>query len=45
MLAVGGQTMTYEANVIARNLKGQLGVSREPIQVAVSAPDLAHATG
>ena len=44
-LAVGGQTMTYEANVIARNREGLIGVSKEPVEVAVSAPDLGQPTG
>lgn len=44
-LAVGGQTITYQANVIARNENGQIAVSREPIDVAVAAPDLAQPTG
>lgn len=44
-LAVGGQTMTYDANVIARNSKGQIAMSKQPVQVAVKAPDLKTETG
>jgi len=44
-LAVGGQTMQYQVNVIAKNADGQTAVSREPIQVSVKAPDMAQPTG
>jgi hypothetical protein len=37
-LAVGGKTMRYEANVIARNEDGLITVSPDPVQVRVKAP-------
>jgi hypothetical protein len=43
-LAVNGHTMKYEANVIARDDKGQTGVSSSPIEIAVKAPDI-NSTG
>ena len=45
MLAVGGQTMEYQVNVIAKNADGQTAVSHEPLQVSVKSPDLAQPTG
>lgn len=45
MLAVGGQTMRYEANIVARNQNGEVAVSKEPIEISVRAPDLAESTG
>ena len=44
-LAVGGQTMRYEANVIAKNEEGQTATTSQPVQVAVKAPDMAQPTG
>jgi hypothetical protein len=43
-LAVNGHTMRYEANIIARDNAGQTAVSKQPIEIAVSAPDI-NATG
>ncbi|MBC7692246.1 MAG: hypothetical protein H7222_10795 [Methylotenera sp.] len=40
VLAVGGQTIAYDANVIARNEDGQTAVGAETVKVAVKAPDL-----
>jgi hypothetical protein len=40
-LAIGGQTTTYEVNVIARNQDGQVAVSKKPLEVAIKGPDLA----
>lgn len=44
-LAVSGQTMNYEANVIATNEKGQTAVAKEPLKVAVKAPDVTQLVG
>jgi len=45
-LAVGGQTMRYEANIIARNEDGDMSVSSDPVEVAVKTPDMgSQATG
>lgn len=44
MLAVNGHTMKYEANVIARDNKGQTAVSPNALEIAVRAPDI-NATG
>ncbi len=38
MLAVGGETMKYEANIIARNEDGRIAVSQEPVTISVQAP-------
>jgi hypothetical protein len=45
MLAVSGRTMKYEANVIAKNEEGRTAISREPVQVAIKAPDLSQQAG
>jgi hypothetical protein len=37
-LAVGGETMKYEANIVARNADGQIAVSPDTVNVAISAP-------
>lgn len=37
-LAVGGKTMEYEANLIARNEDGLITVNPAPIEIAVKAP-------
>jgi hypothetical protein len=37
-LAVNGQTMKYDATVIATNDKGETSQSNEPIQITVIAP-------
>jgi hypothetical protein len=44
-LAVGGQTMNYQVNVIARSADGMVATSSEPLKVAVSAPDLSQNKG
>lgn len=41
-LAVGGQTVRYDVNVIAENDDGQVAVSKEPLTVAVKSPDLSR---
>jgi len=43
-LGVNGHTMKYEANVIARDNQGQTGISKQPIEISVRAPDM-NATG
>lgn len=40
LLAVNGHTMKYEANVIARDTKGQTGISQKPVEISVKAPDI-----
>lgn len=44
-LAVGGETMTYEANIVARNEEGLVAISRQPVDIVVKAPDLAQKMG
>jgi hypothetical protein len=44
MLAVSGKTISYDANIVARNERGQTAVSTTPVTVAVKAPDLAQNT-
>lgn len=44
-LAVSGQTMRYQANVIATNENGQVATSPTPLDVAVKAPDPSQVTG
>jgi hypothetical protein len=41
MLAVSGRTTQYAANVVAKNQEGKTAMTRNPVQVAVKAPDLA----
>ncbi len=45
VLAVGGQTINYTANVIARNEDGQTAVSQDPVTVSVKTPDLTQPVG
>ena len=40
MLAVSGRTTRYEANVIVRNEDGKTGMSKNPVEVAVKAPEV-----
>ena len=40
-LAVSGQTIRYEANIVAMNEKGQTTMSSSPITVAIKTPDVA----
>ncbi len=44
-LAVAGQTMNYDATIIATNEKGQEAVSSKNVVVSVAAPELVHSTG
>jgi hypothetical protein len=44
-LAVAGQTMRYDANIIVTNADGQVAMSPSPVQVAVSAPAVDQKTG
>ncbi len=39
-LAVGGETMSYEANVVARNKEGMVAVSPTPVEITVKTPEL-----
>jgi hypothetical protein len=38
-LAVAGHTMKYEANIIAKNEKGQIATAKSPITITVKAPE------
>ena len=40
MLAVSGRTTRYEANVIVRNEDGKTGMCKNPVEVAVKAPEV-----
>lgn len=42
-LAINDQTTKYEANVYARNADGEVGVSREPVEISIKAPKVAKA--
>jgi hypothetical protein len=44
-LAVSGQTMRYQANVIATNESGQTGVSASPVDISVRAPEPKQLSG
>lgn len=44
-LAVGNQKTAYEANIIAKNAKGEVAVGQHPIEVVVRAPELTTASG
>lgn len=44
-LAIGGETVGYQANVIAWNEDGQVAMSERPIEVKIKAPDLAKKEG
>jgi hypothetical protein len=43
-LAVSGKTINYDANIIAKNEKGQTAMSSSPVTVAVAAPDLSRSS-
>lgn len=45
LLAVSGKTIKYDAQVVARNEEGQVGMSEKPVQVAIKAPDISKKTG
>jgi len=45
LLAVSGQTMRYDANVIATNANGQVAMSREPVEISIKAPEVVRSTG
>jgi hypothetical protein len=45
MLAVSGKTMKYDADVIATNIDGKTAQTKDPVIVAVAAPDLGHGIG
>lgn len=44
MLAVSGKTITYDANVVAKNASGQSAISRAPVTVAIKTPEIAGTT-
>lgn len=44
-LAVSGQTMKYDVNIIATNQKGESATSQQPVQVAVKTPEAKQLTG
>jgi hypothetical protein len=44
-LAVGNQTTVYQAEVIARDSNGKVGMSQEPLKVSIKAPDLGVQAG
>jgi hypothetical protein len=44
-LAVAGHTMNYDANIIAKNQKGQVATSKKPINIAVKAPEAVQDVG
>ncbi len=41
-LAVSGQTMSYQAQVIATNESGNIGTSADPVSISVKTEDLAQ---
>ena len=40
LLAVSGQTIKYDANIVARDENGQVAVNEKPLVIAVKAPDV-----
>ena len=40
MLAVSGQIMKYDANIVARDEDGMVATSRAPVTIAIKAPEL-----
>lgn len=45
LLAVPGRTMTYDANIVAKDEAGQTSVSKNTVQVAIKAPDQVNSGG
>lgn len=43
-LAVAGQTITYDFEVIAANENGEISSNREPVQVAIKTPEPSEIT-
>jgi hypothetical protein len=43
-LAVSGKTISYDANVVARNEQGQTSTSSSPITLSIKAPDMTRAS-
>jgi hypothetical protein len=41
MLAVSGQTMKYDVDIIAKNQEGTVGVSKSPVTLEIKSPDMA----
>jgi hypothetical protein len=44
MLAVSGKTISYDANIVARDADGKVSLTQNPVTVSIKAPDLAQAT-
>jgi hypothetical protein len=44
-LAVSGQTMRYQADVIARDSNGHVATTQKPIDIAVKAPEASELKG
>ena len=38
-MAVSGKTMNYKANVVARDEKGDVAVSKQPLEIKIDAPE------
>lgn len=45
LLAVGGKTIRYETNIIAKNEQGKVAVSPEPVEVAIKTPEMTRRAG
>ena len=45
MLAVNGQTIRYQANIIAQSEDGRTASTQDPITVAIKAPDMSSNVG
>jgi hypothetical protein len=44
MMAVSGQVTKYDAKVIAKNADGKIGLSDNPVEIAIKAPQLARSS-
>lgn len=44
-LAVSGQTISYDANIIAQSADGKTAESPKPVTISIKAPDISKATG
>jgi hypothetical protein len=42
-LAVSGKTISYDANIVAKNDKGQAATSSSPVTVSIKAPEITQA--
>jgi hypothetical protein len=45
MLAVSGKTISYDANIVAKDVDGRSGVTSSPVSLAIKAPDLGDNSG